>query len=104
MGSRPESREELLRSLDSLLLTERTPEVVTPSNWNQGDDVLVAYPVDDEEAKQQFGQDGFRVVDVPSEQGKEGLKKHYLRYTQPPIITRPSSRKKNTSDAGCWIS
>jgi len=93
--------EELLRVLDSLLLTEQEKAVATPSNWKQGDDVLVAYDVDDTEAKKEFGPDRVKVVGVPSEQGRKGLKKHYMRYTSAPRIKRPAKRN---DEMGCRIS
>lgn len=84
--------EELLRALDSLLLTEQDQSVATPSNWRRGEEVLVAYTVEDDEAERKFGRDQVRVVDVPSEQSKKGLKKHYMRYT------RPASKKRSDDD------
>ena len=47
--------DEVLRVLDSLQLTARH-RVATPVNWKQGEDVIIAGSVPDEEAKQLFGQ------------------------------------------------
>jgi alkyl hydroperoxide reductase subunit AhpC len=47
--------DELLRIVDTLQLTEHH-SVVTPVNWSWGDDVLVGYELDDEEAKDRFGE------------------------------------------------
>lgn len=101
--------EELLRVLDSLLLTEQEESrIATPSNWKPGQDVLVGYNVDDEEAKQEFGKEHVRVVQVPSEQGQNGFKKHYMRYTCAPKATRgrrhPDKKQTDKDDDACRIS
>lgn len=44
---------ELLRVIDSLQLTS-THSVATPADWKQGEDVIIALNVSDEEAKQRF--------------------------------------------------
>ena len=46
---------EILRVLDSLQLTA-AHKVSTPANWNNGDDVIIAGTVSDEEAKQKYPQ------------------------------------------------
>jgi alkyl hydroperoxide reductase subunit AhpC len=46
--------DEVLRVLDSLQLTA-TRKVGTPVNWKQGDDVIIAGSVSNEEAKALFG-------------------------------------------------
>ena len=46
--------EEVLRVIDSLQLTARH-RVSTPVNWQQGDDVIIAGSVSDDEARQIFG-------------------------------------------------
>ncbi|HVY42644.1 MAG TPA: peroxiredoxin [Hyphomicrobiaceae bacterium] len=46
---------EVLRAIDSLQLTAKH-KVATPVNWNQGDDVIIAGSVSDEEAKKQYPQ------------------------------------------------
>lgn len=74
--------DEILRSLDSLQLTSKE-SVATPVNWKQGEDVIVNFPLTDADADEKFGKDGYNVVDLPSEKGKE-LAKHYLRYTKDP--------------------
>ena len=47
--------DEVLRVIDSLQLTA-THKVATPANWKQGDDVIIAGSVSDEDAKKQFPQ------------------------------------------------
>lgn len=46
---------EVLRVIDALQLTT-THNVVTPANWNPGDDVMIAGSVSDGEAKRQYPQ------------------------------------------------
>jgi len=88
--------DEILRSLDSLRLTEQHPAVATPCNWKPGDDVLIDHNVSEPEADRIFGTEQYRVVDLPSarqpppvganddgETNREETK-HYLRYTQDP--------------------
>ena len=45
--------DEILRVLDSIQLTAKH-RVATPANWKQGDDVIIAGSVSDDEAKQLF--------------------------------------------------
>ena len=45
--------DEILRVLDSLQLTARH-KVATPANWQQGDDVIIAGSVSDDDAKRLF--------------------------------------------------
>ncbi|MGH3047836.1 MAG: peroxiredoxin [Gaiellaceae bacterium] len=45
--------DEVLRVIDSLQLTARH-KVATPVNWKQGEDVIIAGSVSDEEAKKQY--------------------------------------------------
>jgi len=47
--------DEVLRVIDSLQLTARH-KVSTPVNWKQGQDVIIAGSVSDQEAKELFGQ------------------------------------------------
>ena len=47
--------DEVLRVLDSLRLTANH-KVATPVNWQQGDDVIIAGSVSDEQAKELFGE------------------------------------------------
>jgi thioredoxin-dependent peroxiredoxin len=61
--------EEVLRVIDSLQLTSKH-QVSTPSDWKQGDDVIIAPAISDEDAKQRFP--GFKTV------------KPYLRTTPQP--------------------
>ena len=46
--------DEVVRVIDSLQLTA-THRVATPVNWNQGDDVIIAGSVSNEEATRTFG-------------------------------------------------
>jgi len=52
--------DEVLRVLDSIQLTARHP-VSTPVNWKQGDDVIIAGSVSDDDAKKRFP-DGYKTV------------------------------------------
>jgi alkyl hydroperoxide reductase subunit AhpC len=46
--------QEILRVIDSLQLTAKH-SVATPSDWKQGDDVIIANSVNDDDAKAKFG-------------------------------------------------
>ncbi len=61
--------QEILRVIDSLQLTAKH-KVATPSDWKQGEDVIITAAVSNEEAEQRFP--GFTTV------------KPYLRYTSQP--------------------
>lgn len=61
--------DELLRVIDSLQLTSKSP-VATPADWKQGDDVIVSPGLSDEEATEKFGE--------------FDAKKPYLRITKQP--------------------
>jgi alkyl hydroperoxide reductase subunit AhpC len=45
--------DEVIRLLDSLLLTAAQP-VATPVNWTQGDDVIIVPALSDEQARKKF--------------------------------------------------
>ena len=45
--------DELLRVIDSLQLNAKFP-VATPADWKQGEDVIIAAPISDEDAKERF--------------------------------------------------
>lgn len=60
---------EVLRALDALQATYGTP-IATPANWEHGQDVIVALSLNDEQAKEKFGE-----IDV---------KLPYLRTTKQP--------------------
>jgi len=47
--------DEVLRLLDSIQLTAKH-QVATPVNWKQGEDVIIAGSVSDEQAKQKYPQ------------------------------------------------
>jgi len=65
---------ELLRVIDSLQLTAKY-QVSTPSDWKQGEDVIIVPAVSDEDAKKKFPK-GFTA------------KKPYLRITPQPDLDR----------------
>jgi alkyl hydroperoxide reductase subunit AhpC len=52
--------EEILRSIDSLQLTD-DHKVATPVNWKDGDDVIIVPALSDEEAKKRFP-DGWKTL------------------------------------------
>jgi len=65
---------EILRAVDSLQLTSRHP-VLTPVDWEPGDDVIIAPGLSDEDAADRFP-DGWdaprpylRIVDCPKDEG-----------------------------------
>jgi alkyl hydroperoxide reductase subunit AhpC len=62
--------DEIIRVLDSLQLSASYP-VATPANWNDGDDVIIALSVSDEDAATKFPK-GFKTL------------KSYLRVTPQP--------------------
>jgi alkyl hydroperoxide reductase subunit AhpC len=66
--------DEILRALDSMQLTQEY-KVATPANWKQGEDVIIAPSVSDEDAKQMFPA-GWKAV------------KPYLR-----TVNQPSGRR-----------
>jgi alkyl hydroperoxide reductase subunit AhpC len=45
--------DEVLRVLDSIQLTAKY-KVATPANWKQGEDVIIAGSVSDEDARKQY--------------------------------------------------
>ena len=51
--------DEVLRVIDSLQLTANK-KVATPAQWQQGDDVIIAGSVSDEDAKELFRTGGSR--------------------------------------------
>ncbi len=52
--------DEILRVLDSMQLTAKH-KVATPVNWKQGEDVIIAGSVSDEEAKKKYPE-GFKTI------------------------------------------
>jgi len=46
---------EVLRALDALQTTYGTP-IATPANWEHGQDVIVALSLDDDQAREKFGE------------------------------------------------
>src|SRR6058998_3941389 len=52
--------DEILRVLDSMQLTAKH-QVATPVNWKQGDDVIIAGSVSDEDAKKKYPQ-GYKTI------------------------------------------
>ena len=63
--------DEILRVLDSMQLTAKH-QVATPVNWKQGEDVIIAGSVSDEQAKQKYP-DGWKAP------------KPYLRIVKQPV-------------------
>jgi len=66
--------DEVLRVIDSLQLTAEH-KVATPANWQQGDDVIIAGSVSDDQAKEIFGdweapRPYIRIVPQPKETAK----------------------------------
>ncbi len=47
--------DEILRALDAIQLSDKYP-VATPANWHDGEKVIVALGLDDEQAKEKFGE------------------------------------------------
>jgi len=47
--------DEILRVIDAIQLTDRE-EVATPAGWEKGEDVIVSLGLDDNEAKEKFGE------------------------------------------------
>lgn len=60
---------EILRALDAVQITDGAP-IATPADWVPGQDVIVGLGLDDEQAKEQFGD---IKIELP-----------YLRFTQAP--------------------
>ena len=60
---------EILRALDAVQVTDGAA-IATPADWVPGQDVIVALSLNDEEAKEKFGE-----IDI---------KLPYLRYTKAP--------------------
>lgn len=76
------SFDEILRVIDSLQMTSKHA-VATPVDWKHGQDVIVNFPLSNAQANDRFGEGNYKVIEVPSEKGKE-LAKNYLRYTADP--------------------
>ena len=67
--------DEVLRVIDSMQLTAKH-KVATPVNWQQGEDVIIAGSVSDDEAKETFGEwdapkPYIRIVPQPESEGAE---------------------------------
>lgn len=94
---------EIIRAIDSVQMTAAN-SVATPVNWNKGEDVIVNFPLSNEQADEKFGKDGYRVVKVPSEADKD-LAKNYLRYTKDPSagIVRRILKKIPLIGALAWV-
>ncbi|MAK56314.1 MAG: peroxidase [Pusillimonas sp.] len=60
---------EILRALDAVQATDGVP-IATPANWTPGQDVIVALSLNDDQAREKFGE-----IDI---------KLPYLRYTKAP--------------------
>ncbi|KAL7595142.1 hypothetical protein Lser_V15G29890 [Lactuca serriola] len=64
--------DEVVRALDSLLKASKH-KIATPANWKEGEAVVIAPSVSNDEARKLFP-NGFKTADLPS-------KKEYLRFT-----------------------
>jgi len=51
---------EIIRVLDAIQMTDGAP-IATPANWTPGQDVIVALSLNDEEAKEYFGEIDFKL-------------------------------------------
>ena len=60
---------EILRALDAIQITDGAP-IATPANWVPGQDVIVGLGLNDEQAKEKFG--------------NINIKLPYLRFTKAP--------------------
>jgi len=74
--------DEIIRVIDSLQLTSNHA-VATPVDWKKGEDVIVNFPLSNAQADERFGKGAYKVVEVPSEAGKD-LSKNYLRTLKDP--------------------
>lgn len=88
--------DEIIRLVDSLQLTSKHC-VATPADWCPGQDVIVNFPLSDEQAEEKFGKGAFKVVPLPSEADGGGPwpGKHYLR-----TLTDPSQGAAETAGGG----
>eukprot|EP00522_Entomoneis_paludosa_P001802 CAMPEP_0172465818 /NCGR_PEP_ID=MMETSP1065-20121228/54625_1 /TAXON_ID=265537 /ORGANISM="Amphiprora paludosa, Strain CCMP125" /LENGTH=310 /DNA_ID=CAMNT_0013222463 /DNA_START=106 /DNA_END=1038 /DNA_ORIENTATION=+ len=87
------SFDELLRVADSVIRTE-TKHVATPADWQPGQDVIVNFPLTNQQADETFGKNKYEIVHVPSEQGRGPLTKNYLRTTADPGPILPIGKKQ----------
>lgn len=100
---------EIVRVCDSILRSNNNNQVSTPVNWQPGQDVLVNASLSNADADAQFGPNGYRIIPLPSEQGRS-LTKNYLRFTKDPIpivenkspscFAPPIKKKKKSSKGG----
>ncbi|KAL7563466.1 hypothetical protein ACA910_004651 [Epithemia clementina (nom. ined.)] len=92
--------DEILRVSDSLLRTHNS-QVATPVNWRPGQDVIVNFPLSNAQADAKFGPNGYKIIPLPSEQGKT-LKKNYLRVTKDPgpFLDRKTKKPSNKKYRG----
>jgi alkyl hydroperoxide reductase subunit AhpC len=74
--------DEIIRAIDSLQMTVNM-RVATPSSWKPGEDVIIDFPLSDKEADDIFGKGGYKIQQVPSEDGKD-LERHYMRWAKDP--------------------
>eukprot|EP01082_Thalassiosira_pseudonana_P001926 g1942.t1 g1942 contig11:400298-401514(-) len=84
--------DEILRAVDALQRAEKFG-VVTPANWQPGDKTIVSLDLDDDAAMRKFGK-GYSTLDLPSEQVRH-LHKHYLRYTDDPVLTTRNKQRQS---------
>ena len=79
--------DEVLRVIDSLQLTAKH-KVSTPVNWKQGEDVIIAGSVSDEQAKEIFGELGGAPALHPDR--SSALRLNYLEATSSAWVARPT--------------
>ena len=94
--------DEVLRVLDSIQLTAKH-KVATPVNWKQGEDVIIAGSVSDDEAKQKYPEGWKSPQALPAHrQAAEVAARPRRRPPQPPVEVAASSlpRGQGALDVG----
>ena len=101
--------DEVLRVIDSLQLTAKH-KVATPVNWKQGEDVIIAGSVSDEQAKEIFGELGRAAAlhpDRPAAVRAEGPRDNYgpcdsgsARLQTPQPLAQPGRARHRPRDGG----
>ena len=81
--------DEVLRVLDSIQLTAKH-QVATPVNWKQGEDVIIAGSVSDEQAKQKYP-DGWKTA--------EALPAHRQAAASEPLLQKGPARLSKPAPA-----
>ena len=76
--------DEVLRVIDSLQLTAKH-KVATPVNWQQGEDVIIAGSVSNDEAKETFGRLGRAAALHPDRAAAEVVRARASTTTEPAL-------------------